>query len=133
MMNTDTCFYIRRFDDLRYLKSIKSIFHRYNAVKFDIENLDAEVASNWEQKINRLYKSCGCGEGKFFVFVFFLIALGWKYSHNELFLNWPTTGFIFLMCLLGAFLGKAFGQYLAFRKLKKMINQLESSQWNFYL
>lgn len=131
-MHTDTCFYIRRFDDLRYLKSIKSIFHRYNAVKFDIENLDAQVASNWEQKINRLYKACGCGEGKFFVFVFFLIGLGWKYSNNQLSFTWPTSGFIFLMCLLGAFLGKAFGQYLAFRKLKKMINQLESSKWDFH-
>ena len=65
-MSTDNDFYvIRRSDDLLYLKSIKSIFHRFNAVKFDIENLDSAVSLNWEQKINRHYRACGCGEGKF--------------------------------------------------------------------
>ncbi|MGH2667236.1 hypothetical protein [Flavobacterium sp.] len=132
-MSSETDLYvIRCSDDLLYLKSVKSIFYRFNAVKFDMRNLDSKIASEWEQKINQQYKACGCGEGNFFVFIFFLIALGWKYAHNQLFLNWSTSCFVFLMCLLGAFLGKAFGQYLAFRKLKRIINKLESSDWNFY-
>ena len=71
-------------------------------------------------------------EKESFVFVFFLLGMGWKYFNGQLFLTWPTVGFVFLMCLLGAFLGKTFGQLLAFRKLKTVINQLEGSNWNFY-
>lgn len=129
----DTNFYlIRCADDLLYLKSLRSLFYRFNAVKLDIENLEREISIRWEQKINRYYKACGCGEGKFFVFVFFLFAIAWKHSKKELLLSWRTFSFVFLMCLLGAFLGKAYGQYFAFRKLKRIINDLESSNWQFY-
>lgn len=131
-MDMSTNFYfIRSTDDLLYLKTIKSIFYRFSSVKFEIENLDKDVSSSWEQKINRYYKACGCGEGKFFVFIFFLIAIIWKYNKNELFLSWSTSIFLFGICILGAFIGKAYGQYLAFRKLKRLIHHLEISNWQF--
>lgn len=133
-MSTDTSFYVIRCEeDLLFLKSFKSIFYRFTAVKFDMVILDSEATLNWEQKINRHYKACGCGEGKFFVFVFFHIGIGWRYFHNQLFLSWSTVGFVFLMCLLGAFLGKAIGQYLAFIRLRRIVNRLESTNWNFSL
>ncbi len=125
-MDTYNKYYIiQSRTDLNFLKTFKSLFYKYNEVKFEIDSIDLEFKKDWENKINRYYKSCGCGEGKVFVLLFLLIGIGNLYFQNSFYFSISNLISVFITCLIGAFIGKAYGKFMAFIQLKKVVNQLE--------
>lgn len=126
MENTNEYYYIRTAEDLSFLRKVKSFFYRYNSVKFEIDSIDNQLTTEWENKINRYYKACGCGEGKSFVLIFFLAGMGKLYLEDAFYFSLSHFTSVFLMCLLGAFIGKAYGKFRAFLRLRKVIGEIES-------
>jgi hypothetical protein len=119
--NWDRVRTIRTRSELAHLTTVRSIFKRYESIKLELDQVDPDVQIGWENDINRLYNACGCGEGKFFVFLgFVLFILQSGYNHT-LSITWKNAGIAFLYCLAGAALGKLIGKYRAYLKLRKKI------------
>jgi hypothetical protein len=113
-------------EELGKLASITSVFKRYTRVNLNLEGMDADKQKTYEEKINRFYGACGCGEGKFFVLLGFLTFIGYSYSKSSLQFTWLNAGKGFLFCLAGAAVGKLFGLYRAHLKLRKVIREMNS-------
>lgn len=127
MENIDRKYYfIKEKNDLAFLKTIKSLFYKYDEVRLDLKTKDEKFSKEWENKINRYYKACGCGEGKFFVLIFFLSSILYLRINKTLYFSYSNIGFVFLMCLIGAFVGKIIGQFLAHNRLKQALIKMES-------
>lgn len=117
-------FVIRDKTELKKLLSVASIFKRYTAIKLELHQIDNQVQQQWQTEINRYYGACGCGEGKFFVFLGFLTFMGIAYLNDNLVMSWANCGKAFLFCMAGAVFGKLFGLYRAHLKLKKLIKSI---------
>lgn len=112
---------ITSVDDLHFLLTAKVIFQRNRGIKLSLKELEGERAMMWQNKINRYYKSCGCNEGKFFVF---LSLVAFLFVQNNLDWSWKTAGIGFLYCLAGAFVGKIVGKISAYVSFRRTVKKL---------
>lgn len=111
-------------EQLRYLLSAHAVFRRYMKVTVNLSHMDDDEKKRTESILNRYYNACGCGEGKFFVFLAFVAFIVQAYSSHSLYWSWANVGMGFLYCMAGAFIGKAIGLLLAQIKLRKKVREL---------
>lgn len=124
LANGDLVRTIRSRSELAHLCTVKSLFKRYEKIKLELDMVDPDVQIGWENDINRLYNACGCGVGKFFVFLGFVIFGVQSWYYDTLSITWKNAGIAFLYCLAGAALGKLVGKYRAYLKLRRTISSL---------
>jgi hypothetical protein len=92
--------------------------------------VDQKTTADWENRINRYYKACGCNEGKFFVFLFFLLFIVNSYVNHTLTWSWQNAGIGFLYCMAGAVAGKGYGLIIAWWNLRKVVRSILEQQEN---
>lgn len=125
-LNSDTTgLRINSAASLRDLIALKNIFsHRSSPVQLEIKELDDRTKEILENKINRHYNACGCNEGKFFVFLFFLFFIIRSFANNTIQWSWRFAGVAFIYCMIGALVGKIIGKTVAHIKLRTIITRV---------
>lgn len=113
-------------EDLTRLNVAKAMFMRYTKITLHINDVDPAVQTEWESAINRHYNACGCGEGKFFVFLGFAVYCVTLWKQQQFYVSWEHAGYAFLYAIAGAAIGKIYGKFRAYLKLKKMILKILS-------
>jgi hypothetical protein len=121
---------ISSVEGLRGLLSFSAVFRRQNEVRLHLEGVDQKTTADWENRINRYYKACGCNEGKFFVFLFFLGFIVNSYVNHTLTWSWRNAGIGFLYCMAGAVAGKVYGLIIAWWNLRKVVRSILEQQAN---
>lgn len=111
-------------EELRGLLSFAAFYRRQHEVRLHLEGMDPNTTGEWENRINRYYKACGCNEGKFFVFLFFLLFIVNSYVNHTLTWSWRNAGIGFLSCIGGALVGKGYGLIVAWWNLRKVVQSI---------
>ena len=110
--------------ELAGLQKIRSLFKRYNKIELRINGADAATLAKWEAEINRHYNACGCNEGKFFILLALAAYVLKIWLNDDFYFTWKHAGTGFLYCMAGAAIGKFFGKWLAYLKLRKSIGAM---------
>lgn len=109
---------------------LEPLLNKYKRLDFIFEFSDLSPAENqlWLEKIKRNYFACGCNTGKIFMMYALLstfVGLIYIYFFQK-------DKFSFLVCVCSALfiffmagIGKAVGKIIAYKNLKKDINELK--------
>jgi hypothetical protein len=99
-------------------------------VRVESDALDAASRSNWERRLNRAYRACGCGEASLGTVTGLLMGAVWSGTRWTL-----GSGTVFgtveilLGCIvIGTILGKAVGLLRAQAKLNDLIKEIRA-EW----
>lgn len=115
---------VRTKAELIELNSFRTLFQTYHRIRLELSGLSDTEQTSMERELNTYYNACGCGEGKFFVFLGFAIFCVQAWQQNTLYFSWKNAGIAFLYCMVGAALGKMFGKFRAYLKMKKKVNSI---------
>lgn len=95
-------------------------------VTLALESLEPMEQREWEQRINRHFRACGCGSAAAGLSLAFVIGAALAVINDDLLSRRPllVTGLGLLALLVAAGLGKAFGLWVARIRLKSAVAAL---------
>ena len=105
-----------------------NLHRRFRTLRVEAVGLDEVEGKHWQERLEKHYFACGCGEATAFGFVFagtFIIfrVMSWGAAPA---LHWTDAAAIAGAFLLGAAVGKWLGRLLARRRLIRAINELRA-------
>jgi len=99
---------------------------RSGQVVLALESLEPYERADWEKRINRYFRACGCGSAAGGLTLAFLVGAALAVTYYDLLLQRPlvVVGLALLMLLAALGLGKTFGLWVARLRLRSTVASL---------
>lgn len=108
------------------------LMRRYSAIEFQLSDKSETENKQLTTEINRLYKTCGCGEGSLVAFIALVGYASYIFTASDISLEWTQLlvgmGYMFI----GALIGKLFGMWRGYFQLKRKLRKELSSYKEAY-